>query len=120
MGEKKVENNFEVQNQPIFSFYDIMLLMKNKNEVIDLTYDELYSGNNIDDFEKDLLIINNAKLNIGFGLGGPLNICQSFSKNSIFYINKYVYDVLEMYKIINNNIFIDFNEFVEQISKFIE
>ena len=74
LGEKYVEQNYEAKVHNIISIYNNLLLLKNNNELIDLTYDKLYSGNEYNDFEKDLFIINNAKYNIGFGYGGPLNI----------------------------------------------
>ena len=96
-----------------------MMLMKKNNNIIDLTYDMLYSGNNIIDFEKDLFLINNAKLNVGFGYGGPLNICQAFSKNNAFYIDELKHTVLDDYKIINNNVYDDMLLFIDYLNLYI-
>ena len=119
LGEKHVEQNKEAIIHSITSLYDIMILMKNNNNVIDLTYNDLYSGNNIYDFEKDLFLINNAKLNIGFGYGGPLNICQAFSKNNIFYIDQLKHEILDYYKNINNNVYDDIELFINKLNFYI-
>lgn len=115
LGEKHVEQNIEAITHNITSLYEIMMLMKTNNNVIDLTYHSLYSGNNVYDFEKDLFLINNAKLNVGFGYGGPLNICQAFSKNNCFYIDKLQHKIVNYYKNINNNVYDDIHKFIEEI-----
>jgi hypothetical protein len=119
LGEKYVEQNKEAIKHNIVSLYNILMLMKNNNNIIDLTYDMLYSGNNIIDFEKDLFLINNAQLNVGFGYGGPLNICQAFSKNNAFYIDKLKHQVLNDYKKINNNVYDDINLFFANLNLYI-
>ena len=119
LGEKYIEQNKEAVIHNIITLYDIMMLMKKNNNIIDLTYDMLYSGNNIIDFEKDLFLINNAKLNVGFGYGGPLNICQAFSKNNAFYIDELKHTVLDDYKIINNNVYDDMLLFIDYLNLYI-
>ena len=119
LGEKYVEQNKEAVIHNITSLYDILLLMKNNNNIIDLTHNMLYSGNNIIDFEKDLFLINNTKLNVGFGYGGPLNICQAFSKNNAFYIDKLQHVVLNDYKRINNNVYDDIQLFIDKLNLYV-
>lgn len=116
LGERHIEQNKEAIIHNITSMYDNMMLMKKNNNVIDLTHNDLYSGNNIYDFEKDIFLINNAKLNIGFGYGGPLNICQAFSKNNYFYIDKLKHEILDYYKLLNNNVCNDIDIFINNIT----
>jgi hypothetical protein len=115
LGERNVEQNYEARLHNIKSLYEILLLLKKNNDLIDLTYDNLYSGNNYDDFEKDLFIINNAKYNIGFGYGGPLNISMAFSLNNIFYIDDLKHKCLDIYQNINKNIYRDIDNFINFI-----
>lgn len=115
LGERIIEQNVEAKIHNIISLYDIMILMKNNNFIIDLTYDELYSGNDYDNFEKDCHIINNAICNIGFGYGGPLNLCMSFSKNNLFYIDELKHECLNNYNKITNQLYSDIDIFIEKI-----
>jgi hypothetical protein len=119
LGERKIEQNKEAILHKIISIYDKILLLKNNNEVIDLTYEELYSCNNYSDFEQDLYIINNAKLNIGFGYGGPLTICQAFSHNNLFYINKLNHECLKTYKKLNNSVCDNIDNFIKKLNNFV-
>lgn len=116
LGERHVEQNKEAITHNITSLYNMMILMKNNNNVIDLTHNDLYSGNTVYDFEKDIFLINNARLNIGFGYGGPLNICEAFSKNNYFYIDKLQHPVLDSYKNINNSVCSDIDIFINTIN----
>jgi hypothetical protein len=116
LGEKNVEQNAEAKIHNIISLYDDLLLLKNNNDLIDLTYDMLYSSNDYNDFEKDIHIINNAIYNIGFGYGGPLNISMAFSLNNIFYVDKLEHKCLDTYQKINKNIFRNIDEFINCIT----
>jgi hypothetical protein len=118
LGERNVEQNIEAKIHNIISLYNILILMKNNNEIIDLTYDELYSGNEYNDFEKDCNIINNAICNIGFGYGGSLNICMAFSKTNIFYIDELKHDCLDTYNRLTGQLFINFDDFFKKINKY--
>ena len=64
-------------------------------------------------------LINNTKLNVGFGYGGPLNICQAFSKNNAFYIDKLQHVVLNDYKRINNNVYDDIQLFIDKLNLYV-
>jgi len=74
----------------IVSIYSSLLLLKNNNDIIDLSEDNLCSGtSDFDKFLKNIEIINKADMNIVLGIGGPFNLCQSFFKKSICYISLY-------------------------------
>ena len=84
VGERYIENNRETRTHQIISLYPNLMRLSKKNRVVDLTEDNLYSGAlTFDQFLGDLNLINQAKLNVCFGIGGPLNICQSFSENTM-------------------------------------
>lgn len=122
LGERELENNIEVNIHKIVSIYNNLLLLKKNNNVIDLSKDNLCSGNfDFNDFMKDIALINKAYLNITFGIGGPFNLCQSFSKNSLCYISNFndpkfmIY--FDYYNKINNNMYRDIESFVNKIIK---
>ena len=99
LGEKdNVEQNLETKTNNIQTIYSTLLesLSKN-NEIIDLTRDGLYSDNTIESFEDDISKINNAKLNITFGYGGPLTLSVAFSKNTVGFIGNLNHEVLRKY-----------------------
>ena len=122
LGERELENNIEVNIHKIVSIYNNLLLLKKNNNVIDLSKDNLCSGNfDFNDFIKDIALINKAYLNITFGIGGPFNLCQSFSKNSLCYISNFndpkfmIY--FDYYNKINNNMYRDIESFVNKITE---
>lgn len=122
LGEKKVEECFEQKICNIISIYDNILQLSANNKVIDLTETELYSGNtSFDMFLNDIEIINKADMNICFGLGGPFNLCQAFSKNNICYVSNYSDPrsdkILDRYISINKNSYRDIEPFIHTIYK---
>ena len=118
MGEREIENCLEQQLFNIISIYKQLINLKNNNNVIDLTHDVLYSGNtDFDNFKYEMNIINKAKYNITFGFGGPLNICQAFSKTNICYVGSLNHFILDRYNIINNNIYRNISDFIDMIKK---
>ena len=74
------------------------MILSKQNNVVDLTKEFLYSGNpDYDDFEYQLNLINHASLNVTFGIGGPLVICQAYSTNNLSYVGqlngyRWIYD----------------------------
>ena len=86
MGEKEIEQNKEAIALKIKSVYNILLKLKNNNDVMDLTSNMLCSSNSIYNFENEMHIINKASYNITFGEGGNFVICNSFCENNICYI----------------------------------
>jgi hypothetical protein len=90
MGEKYIGQNLETIIHKTFSLYNNLLLLKNNNDVIDLTSDVLTEGNpDFNNFLFDIEIINKAICNVTFGIGGSFNICKAFSKNNISFIPFY-------------------------------
>lgn len=88
-GERKIEENFECKALNIISLYENLLILKNNNNVIDLTYNELYSGQeDFNNFLYDVELINKADSNINFGIGGTFSIIYAFSKKNLCYLSK--------------------------------
>lgn len=86
LGERKIEENLATKIIPtITTIYDECLLLKNNNDVIDLTEEYMYNTPEISRFERDLGLINNAEFNIGIGHGGQFCLNLFFSKKSIYY-----------------------------------
>jgi hypothetical protein len=119
MGEKHIDECFEKHVHNIESVYDILLNLKNNNTVIDLTKDYLYNGNvSIEDFEKDLQIINKADKNITFGYGGNFGLCAMASKHTIGYIATLNHEILLLLsKCSNFSLHDSIEKFFEDISK---
>lgn len=117
LGEKKVEECFEQKKHNIISIYNNILQLSN-NKVIDLTEPELYSGNiDFNMFLKDIELINKADMNICFGIGGPLNLCQAFSKHNICYVSNFSHTIINSYIDINNNCYREIETFIDTIYK---
>jgi hypothetical protein len=118
LGEKKVEECAEQKIHNIISIYDNILQLCKNNKVIDLTENELYSGNiNFNMFLNDVELINKADMNICVGIGGSLNLCQAFSKNNICYISNFNHPVIDYYTQINKNLYRDIDSFIYTIYK---
>ena len=106
LGERNIGENLETKIHKTISLYNILLLLKKNNVVIDLTNDVLTCGNpNFNQFLLEIEIINKALCNITFGIGGPLLICKAFSEINISFIP--FYDIsphkFGIDKIMNNN-----------------
>jgi hypothetical protein len=92
VGEQTIGQNIETQIHKTLSLYDVLLLLKENNTVIDLTKVVLTEGTAFDDFLQDIEIINKAACNVTFGIGGPLSITSAFSKKNIAvipFLNQY-------------------------------
>jgi hypothetical protein len=101
LGERNIGQNLETIIHKTISLYKNLLLLKNNNDIIDLTHDTLTCGN--PDFEKfvsEIELINKSLCNITFGIGGPFNICKAFSKKNISYIP--FYEITPSKKIIDD------------------
>ena len=113
LGEKNIESNFENDAHKVISLYKSLLLLNKHNNVIDLTVDEVINGvTNIDSFLYDIELINKAICNITFGIGGPFNMCISFSEKNISFIPFYA---LNKYKNILDEIMYIDNSLVENV-----
>ena len=86
MGERVLAENTATRIIPsMTTIYKECLLLKNNNDVIDLTVEELYNTPDMKNFENDIGIIANAEYNIGFGHGGQICINLCFSPKTIYY-----------------------------------
>jgi len=89
LGEKQIHrNNAEVLFSPdiITQIYDILINLSNNNEIIDQTVEMLLDNLDYNNFVKDVQLIQNAKYNIHFGDGGPMNYSMIFGNyNTIIY-----------------------------------
>lgn len=115
-GERRVEKNVEVVSHDVVSIYDSLLLLNQNNKVIDLTQDNLCSGNKIRTFFNDVELINKADCNIIFGLGGPYYLCNAFSNNNIFYIADFEDPDVNNFHNINKNSHRSIDTFMNDIS----
>lgn len=90
MGEKYIGDNVETRTHKTQSLYTSLLLLSDKNTVIDLTIPVLTDGNmDFNSFLNEIEIINKAKCNVTFGIGGPFNLCKAFSENNLSFIPFY-------------------------------
>lgn len=124
LGERFIGINFETQMHKTISLYENLLVLKKNNNVIDLTYDKLTSGNeDFNNFLFDVEIINKANCNITFGIGGPFNLCKAFSERNISFIPFYklspYVDILSEMISKNNSLVENIEEFSEKINYFI-
>lgn len=116
LGERYIEDCLEKKYMNIIELYKNLLMLKNNNNVYDLTKEILYSGNpDFNDFLSEINLIKNAKCNIVFGIGGPLSLCQAFSQNNICYISDFKNYITDFYENINGNLYKDVDQFLEQI-----
>lgn len=85
LGERNLSVNLETIEHNHTTIYEHLLVLKNNNNVLDLTEETLNNSPDWNIFVRDLCIINNAKLNIGIGFGGNMVICSAFSDKNCFY-----------------------------------
>ena len=123
LGERNIGINLETTTHKTKSLYNNLLLLKENNDIIDLTNDVLTCGN--PDFDKFLLeieIINKSVCNITFGIGGPFNICKAFSKNNISFIpfyNECCYkNIIDNINTIDNSIVENIDELNKRLTIF--
>jgi len=119
VGEREIEQNKESICHNIQSLYSSLLLLTKKNFVIDLTYKELYSGNDKKLFLNDLSIMRHAKNNIVFGIGGNFCLCKFLCENMICYTVSYEYISEKLLCDKDNDYIIsDFDLFCERLNMF--
>ena len=86
LGERKLAENSATKAIPAMTtIYDECMLLKNNNDAIDLTEEEMYNTPDMARFERDIGLIHNAEYNIGVGHGGQFCFNLFFSKKSIYY-----------------------------------
>jgi len=116
LGEKSFKKNYEANIHNIQTIYDELLELKNNNEVVDLTIDEIYNSLNYENYKRDISIINKAKWNIIVGQGGHLCSSLMFG-NAIFFDpmdENFFYNNINLYNC-GHRYFKRFNKFCEYL-----
>jgi hypothetical protein len=85
LGERIFPHTEEVEWHGITTVYDELLSLKNHNNIIDKSIKDIYSNLDYDNYKNDIKLIQNAKYNICFGLGGQLCTSAIFGKSTIVY-----------------------------------
>jgi hypothetical protein len=85
LGERVFPHTEEVDIHGITTVYDELLELKNNNDIIDKSIENIYSDLDYNNYKNDIKLIQNAKYNICFGLGGQLCTSVIFGKSTIVY-----------------------------------
>jgi hypothetical protein len=86
LGERKMVETPETIFHGIKTIYNELLLLKENNDVIDLSTESIYNNLNYDNYLKDISIIHHANYNIHFGINGQFASSLAFSNNVITFI----------------------------------
>jgi hypothetical protein len=118
LGERIMPTNFEVKVHKITTIYNELIELKNNNDVLDLTIDNIYDNLNFENYCNDMSLIHHAKTNIIVGHGGQYCNSLIFGQNITVYTLKNIYGNfdLDILKKENKNIFFDFNLFFKHIT----
>jgi hypothetical protein len=103
MGERIFPHTEEVDVHGITTVYNELIELKNHNDIIDNSIENIYSNLDYDNYKKDIKLIQNAKYNICFGLGGQLCTSTIFGKSTIVYCK--VNQTLNTHNFKKNNFF---------------
>jgi hypothetical protein len=103
MGEQVFPHTEEVDMHGITTVYNELLELKNNNDIIDKSIENIYSNLDYDNYKSDINLIQNAKYNICFGLGGQLCTSVIFGKCTIVYCN--VFQLLNTHNFKKNNFY---------------
>jgi hypothetical protein len=91
LGEKNFPYTIEVEYHGITTIYNELTLLKQNNNVIDMTTDSIYDNLDIKKYKMDLNTIINAEYNILVGYGGQLCSCLAFNfDKTISYVENYI------------------------------
>ena len=116
LGERIFPHTEEVEWHGITTVYDELLSLKNHNNIIDKSIENIYSNLDYDNYKNDIKLIQNAKYNICFGLGGQLCTSAIFGKSTIVYCK--INDFLNTNNFKKNNFyFTDIVEFFNLIKE---
>jgi hypothetical protein len=85
LGERIFPCTEEVVIHGITTVYEEIMELKNNNDVIDKSIENIYSNMDYNSYKNDIKLIQNAKYNICFGLGGQLCTSAIFGKSTIVY-----------------------------------
>lgn len=120
IGEKKISCTKEKDLHKITSIYDYLLPLKKNNDVIDLVEDEIVIKPNVNIFERDMALIRDAEMNIGFGWGGNFSMTWSMSDHFCFFIDNLIHPLFPFFEKINKGfLYRDFDNFLEKIKIFV-
>lgn len=109
LGEREIPDKF---NQNVI--YKDLLVLKDNNDIIDLTEEKMITSPKWELFERDVSIIHNADLNIGIGYGGNMVISSAFSDKNCFYIGNLKHNYFNSCR---NSVFSDLGKFFNKINK---
>lgn len=85
MGERIFPDTEEVEWHGITTVYNELLELKNNNNIVDKSIENIYSNLDYNNYKDDIELIQKAKYNICFGLGGQLCTSTIFGKSTIVY-----------------------------------
>ena len=85
MGERIFQYTEEVDLHGITTVYNELLELKNHNNIVDNSIENIYNNLDYDNYKKDVELIKNAKYNICFGIGGQFCTSVIFGKSTIVY-----------------------------------
>ena len=88
MGERLFPITEEVLVHGITTVYEELLGLKNNNDVLDLSIQNIYNNLDYNNYKNDVKLIQNAKTNILVGCGGQFSTCLLFGKGLITYLTK--------------------------------
>lgn len=94
MGEREFITNFPGVGSRNETIYDELMLLKDNNEILDLTEKTIYDNLDYSNFKEKLSIIERAECNFTFSWGGPFCMSLIFGKKCITYIDQIRYKTL--------------------------
>lgn len=103
LGERIMPRTQETDGLGITTVYNEILELKNNNDIIDKSIENIYSNLDYNNYKNDIKLIQNAKYNICFGLGGQLCTSTIFGKSTIVYCK--IDDSLNTPSFKNNNFY---------------
>jgi hypothetical protein len=114
LGEREISPNYSTSINNQYTIYEELLLLKDNNEVLDLTAKTLNNSPDWETFERDMSYINYADLNIGVGYGGNMVSCFAFSRKNCFFLSKVQHSLLKYF---DTYTYTTLESYLEQIKK---
>lgn len=120
IGERKVSVNLEASAHEQTTIYKELLELKNNNEVLDLTRDEIYNVPDYMKWRRDVDVIHSSKHVIGFGWGGNYALTWAFSENYTQWVgtqqHRFLDEMISRNDETKKNIR-NFNDFLNELDK---
>lgn len=119
LGERIISLNQEAMIHNIDCIYNELIVLKNNNDLIDMTESELCNIPNNEIFARDTRIIHNAESNLGLGFGGNFVIATALSKSFDFFVGKLSHGYLTSITKLKNknyNLYDDVDKFIQCIA----